>query len=224
MAKCTGPRMVSGVAHFFAFAGFVCYVAGWAMNLGYFNELASLAAGEAEVTVNGGENGDGSDLQAEAENLGNNLGDNFLASMNDHTSAGFTDYLFIISGFLALLIKLLQNCIKNRWFGIMTIFFMCASIAMAGFVAGPKGQSFITCVTEEADAGQNSTELTATEKQLADCVQGENNINIALAFFGSTIYIICITFCTCMMFFEAQTNLNKIAPTASSAKQNEVWA
>lgn len=219
MAKCTAPRLIMGLALFFAFAGFASFVAGWALDLGYFNNLATLAASEAQTAVEGGENGDGTDLEQSASTLGTNLGADFLTSMNDHTSAGFTNYIFIITGFVAILMKTLHTCIKNRWFGLLTVFFMSASISVAGFVAGPKGSAFITCMTATENAN-----MTAAEKQLADCVAGENNLNIALQFIGSAVHIISFTFVICMMFFQAQSNLNKIAPAPVSAKQNEVWA
>lgn len=217
--KCSGPRIFGAVCHFLAFAGFVTFIAGWAIDLGYFNQLAELVVKETGDAVNGNAS-DGQNLQSAAEDAGQQLGDDFLSAMTDHNSAGFTNYIFIASGILALLIKLIQSCWKNRWMGLVCILVLSASIAMAGFIAGPMGSAFITCMTSS-----DNSDLTATEKQLADCVAGENNLNIALQFFGSTIYIICITLVICMMFFEAQTNLNKIAPMdRATAKEHEVWA
>lgn len=194
--KCTGPKIAIAFAHLIAACGFICYVVGWGLELGYIAQIASGAAAEA----------------------GAGLGVNFLSSMTDHNSSNFVDYIFIVVAVIALVIKLFHSCCVNRWLGLATIVACSASTAVAGFIAGPQGSAFITCVSS------SSTNMTNTEKQLADCVAGENNMNIALMFFGTTIYIIAVTIVVGMMYFQAQTSLNAVSPNTVAEGGKQVWA
>lgn len=184
-------KIVAAVCHFLAFAGWCVYIAGYIVDLGGYATIVD-------------------DPSSYATGLGNDA----LESLTDPTSDAFVSYLFIISGFAALVGKLFHACCsKFKMLGMISVILLCASIAVGGFVAGPKGKSYVYCMTRNDSAVQGGT----------TCIKGVNDNAILLEFVGSGAYLLGAAIIAALMYYIAMgknpDHSNKVVP----AKASEVW-
>lgn len=182
--------------HLLTFTGLCTFCAGWIIDLGYFNNQDS---GGTHAVSHG------------ASLLGNDA----LASITDPMDDAFVVYLFITLGLFANIVKMLHTCCsQQKYVGLVAIIAMGASNAVGGFVAGPKGKSFLNCLT--------NTTTTNTTSVDTSCIKGENETPILLMFLGSSVYIFAATFIIGIMYVSAMSKAfgtNRVEPV----KVSEMW-